>query len=299
MGILVSVPKFFDNRYIHFSDTAKDVPSTESPDHLSAVAMNQAGHSVCFFPNEVPTGRHDRDCTRVRAWFVDLDYKGGIKPTLDDILNLSPLIPSYIVESSPHGWHVYFLAKNGSVQSFREMQERLIQHFGSDHKIKNLARLMRRPGFYHMKDPNNPFLSAVVFESDARYAENQMRLTFPAAETDDEDEVSPQEPAKPYVKDDNNIFDYIRHYNSRAILTQLSGTQYVGFKQYRFLRKGAHYNIVVDGKDTGSFINEKGTIIATDERYSGGAVEWLLYYPAVQNNRIKAMRAIKEVMSWD
>jgi hypothetical protein len=301
----MDIPKFFDNRYIHFYDQPEEKPSTESPDNSSAVAMNLQGYSVCFFPNEVVGGRHNKDCQRVRAWFVDIDYKGTAKPPVEDLLQHSPLIPTYIVESSAHGYHIYFLAKVAGIDTFKDIQERLVDWFGGDPKCKNLARLMRRPGFFHMKDPTKPFLTSVIYKSDAKYTEAQMRMAFPAPIDEDEDDptvdtgVGAEPSTQPYDETKDSLFDYIRHYNSRTILQALSGTQWVGFKQYRFVRKGAHYNIIVDGKDTGSFINEKGNIIATDERYSGGAVEWLLYYPAVRNSRVTAMHAIKGVMGWD
>lgn len=257
--------------------------------------MNKQGYSVCFFPNDVPHGRSDSNCLGIRAWFVDIDYKDEIAPDLDTVMALSPLIPSYIVRSSLNGYHLYYLARSPLISDFTTIQKGLVNFFGGDPKCVNPARIMRRPGLYNMKKPDEPFLVTLEFESDARYYQEQMLRYFPYIEPDDE----PMPTHAGASVDSDNIFDQIRHYDSRAILERLSGTQYVGFKKYRLVPKkakaGVHYNIIVDGKDSGCFVNSKGNVIGS-EGFRGGAVEWLVWYGF---SRVDAMKAIKEVMGWD
>lgn len=66
-----------------------------------------------------------------------------------------------IIESN-NGYHIYWAIKGGSISKFVPIQKALAQKFGSDPKITDLSRVMRIPGFYHMKNPKKPFLVRVI-----------------------------------------------------------------------------------------------------------------------------------------
>ncbi|MEW9671589.1 DNA-primase RepB domain-containing protein [Ammoniphilus sp. 3BR4] len=66
-----------------------------------------------------------------------------------------------IIETN-NGYHIYWVIKGGSISKFVPIQKALAQKFGSDPKITDLSRVMRIPGFYHMKNPKRPFLVRVI-----------------------------------------------------------------------------------------------------------------------------------------
>ncbi|MBD2870834.1 DNA-primase RepB domain-containing protein [Paenibacillus arenilitoris] len=66
-----------------------------------------------------------------------------------------------IVETG-NGFHVYWAIEGGSLAKFVPLQQALAARFGGDPLITNLKRVMRIPGFYHMKDPKAPYLVRVV-----------------------------------------------------------------------------------------------------------------------------------------
>ena len=66
-----------------------------------------------------------------------------------------------IVETS-NGYHIYWVVKGAAVDRFVPIQKALARKFGSDPMITNLTRVMRMPGFYHMKNPRKPYLVRVV-----------------------------------------------------------------------------------------------------------------------------------------
>lgn len=83
------------------------------------------------------------------------------------------------------GFHVYFLMKNATTQSFPKIQEALCRKFGGDKQVKNLARLMRIPGFNHQKYEKE-FLVKVIqwtdkyFESEEEFIEEMdLELDLP------------------------------------------------------------------------------------------------------------------------
>jgi hypothetical protein len=96
----------------------------------------------------------------VRALFVDLDKDGRAK--LEAVLRCERP-PDIVVESSPGKFHCYWL-NDGTVQleQFKLLQSKLAALFGGDPAINDLPRVMRLPGFFHLKDPSDPFMTRVV-----------------------------------------------------------------------------------------------------------------------------------------
>ncbi|MDQ0062177.1 ribosomal protein L18 [Paenibacillus harenae] len=83
-----------------------------------------------------------------------------------------------IVETS-NGYHIYWALRDGAVSKFVPIQKALAQKFNSDPLITNLARVMRIPGFYHMKDPNTPFMVRVVqWGRKKRFTQEELIRTF-------------------------------------------------------------------------------------------------------------------------
>ena len=86
-------------------------------------------------------GRKTENVTRVRALFTDTD---GPTPAAWH------LPPSMVVQSA-HGPHAYWLVSDCELAEFREAQQRLARHYGSDPKVCDLPRVLRVPGFLHQK----------------------------------------------------------------------------------------------------------------------------------------------------
>ena len=123
-------------------------------------ALNTAGHGIFVMINEGDLkGRSARNVIRVRALFVDSD-SGPIQPLLD-----AAIAPHIAVESSPGKGHGYFLVNDCPLDKFKERQHALAARFNGDRAVCDLSRVMRLPGFFHLK-------SAVPF---------QTRLIKPAA----------------------------------------------------------------------------------------------------------------------
>jgi len=117
--------------------------------------LNQIGAGVFITVNKTDGSgkRKAENITDVRALFVDSDT--GDLPPLE-------LPPSIIVQSR-NGQHGYWLLPSGEpLDSFTSAQKALVHHLGTDPAIHDLPRVMRLPGFIHMKDPNAPFLVRIT-----------------------------------------------------------------------------------------------------------------------------------------
>ena len=100
-------------------------------------------------------GRTAKDIVGLNALFGD--YDDG------DPQNLDKLPPPSAIIRSKNGVHLYwFLAKGQPVEQFRAYQEMLIELTGSDKKVKDPSRVLRLPGFLHLKQPSDPYMVQLV-----------------------------------------------------------------------------------------------------------------------------------------
>ena len=116
-------------------------------------ALSEAGAGVFVMVNEGDgivkpnenSCRKNTNIIRVRMLFVDLDGA-----PLSPITDASPS-PDIIVESSPGKWHTYWRVVDCPLDQFGPSQTGLAKRFDGDEIVKDLARVMRLPGFPHQK----------------------------------------------------------------------------------------------------------------------------------------------------
>ncbi|WP_138755985.1 DNA-primase RepB domain-containing protein [Paenibacillus sinopodophylli] len=87
--------------------------------------------------------RTKKRVTKLKKAFIQ-KFKNHIKDTM-------------IIETK-NGYHIYWVVQGASVHKFVPIQKALAKKFSSDPMITNLSRVMRIPGFFHMKNPESPFM---------------------------------------------------------------------------------------------------------------------------------------------
>ena len=108
--------------------------------------LNEAGAGVFVTINETDlTRRKAENIVRVRAVFIDLDG-APLEPVLKHDAQ-----PHMVVTTSPGKWHVYWRVEGLELGEFQDAQRSLIEKFDSDPAVKDLPRVMRLPGFFHLK----------------------------------------------------------------------------------------------------------------------------------------------------
>lgn len=115
-----------------------------------------------------------------KAQFVDFDdcpFEEQIRR-----LNEFPLEPSIILRTKK-SLHPYWLLKDGEMKKFREIQQRLIQHFGTDPVIQNESRVMRLYGFNHCKTDDPVLVRLIKFNPEIRYTQQQLCEVLPELKT--------------------------------------------------------------------------------------------------------------------
>lgn len=145
-------------------------------DHILSTlkARNDKGEGIFFIPNG--DGQLDKLVKHARAQYIDIDDYSFLQQI--EMLNEFKLEPSIIVKAKK-SLHAYWLLQDGDVRYFREIQERLIQHFGSDVRIKNESRVMRLYGFNHNKTDTPTLVKLIKFNPELRYTQQQLHEVLP------------------------------------------------------------------------------------------------------------------------
>jgi len=89
-------------------------------------------------------GRTAKNVVKIRALFIDLDGSPW-EPAAER------LKPHMRVESSPGRWHLYWLVGDCTLDEFTPIQKAIARRFNGDPACHDLPRVLRVPGFYHLK----------------------------------------------------------------------------------------------------------------------------------------------------
>lgn len=134
-------------------------------EHFDELAeLNRRGAGVFITVNQTDLkGRKLGNIVRPRCVFQEADRTGAPVP---------PIAPHIVVESSPGKFHRYWLIdQEGDAVPWSDwsaVERRLVADFGSDPNAKDSARVLRLPGFFHVKNPAQPHLVCIVEASAAQ-----------------------------------------------------------------------------------------------------------------------------------
>lgn len=153
------IQTFDDNKVRKNTGASPDLVKTFNVDLEGAESLlpvlqglNERGAGIYFCVNEVEgTVRSNDTVVNIRAAFLDLDGS-----PLQPALNCNPDI---VVQTSPDKFHCYWRLEKpepADKARFKVLQRGIAASFKGDKSIVDLARVMRIPGFYNMK--NEPFL---------------------------------------------------------------------------------------------------------------------------------------------
>lgn len=136
-------------------------------------SLNDRGAGIFVTVQETNLkGRKEVDILNIRAYFCDHDNK------LPDTYHLEP---TFIVETSGNKGHSYWVLNDyekANKENFQSLQNRLIEHYQSDKACKDLARVMRLPGFFHNKDKDNPQMVKTFVVSEKTYTKQEIEANL-------------------------------------------------------------------------------------------------------------------------
>ncbi len=119
---------------------------------------NQNGWGIFVCINAMDgVGRELSNLQYIRTHVVDMDNPLSSADSYQRAINTNPK-PHFAVETSPGKYHVYWLVEPYTGNEFYNVQQRkLAQIYDGDKSVIDPTRVLRVPGFYHLK--GEPFLS--------------------------------------------------------------------------------------------------------------------------------------------
>jgi hypothetical protein len=228
----------------------------------------------------------------------------GTKAQQHKRLESSPLVPSFIVETR-RGYQAWWGAKNASADHWNAIVlERLVPYFGADKNARDICRILRAPGFLHLKDPAAPFRCRTVWRHDVAYTERQIAERFewkqdPAAAKQAHDEARRAAAAEARTTASTTcpvptetLWDAVYALDAAEGLLRLSGHWAVRGEVFTLKRAPrGRLNIWVDGRSSPCFVDENRRIGSP----SGGGptlAQWLRWYG---HDWSTVIRVLKEV----
>lgn len=156
-------------------------------------SINKKLYNIYYLPNypsiynkgETVEGHH---IDTFQWCFVDMDLKEGVwnKDTFLDTICSWELQPTKIVDSG-NGIHAYWKVTDLDAQSFLKLQRRLCRHFRSDEAVSKIYQLMRVPGTFNTKTPDEPKECVLLAETDLAYSCEQLDNALPPLSQQDAD----------------------------------------------------------------------------------------------------------------
>lgn len=223
------------------------------------------------FRNE---SRKIEDCIGINAWAIDMDAKDVSIIAQEVRIKQCPVKPSIIIRSK-NGYHCYWLAREGKMDNYRAIMERLITYFDADKSCTSINKSLRVPHFLHLKDPESPFEVLVVRLKEIYYSETEMLDAYP-------------EPIK-IGGMGQQFWQYVSQLNNEEMLLRFSGTPLMRDEIITFRpNSNGTKQIVVNGKSSSSWIDADGFIGSHD---GGGVtfIQWLQWYGNSKSAIAKAL----------
>jgi len=243
---------------------------------------NKKWAGVFFSINSMkPWERDKASVTKVNAWACEVDDLS--KEDQLKLISVAPLAPSLVIESNK-SYHMYWFAKDGTIENWTKICWWLRNFFGGDPAIaSDISRVLRVPGYNHMKDPNNPFMCSIVDWNWNYYTEEEMLKAYPDTETLAEKEakaIKKEQQLKQAIWNDD-AWDRIRAMDSKAMLEKISGTSLVWWDIITFKHNSNWTEqIYCNWKSTGCRIDKVGKIWSTDKWWPNWT-NWIAWYGGV------------------
>jgi hypothetical protein len=259
-----------------------------------AEKLNSGDHKKGIFwtVNEfVGDSNLQQNCSKLVSWYADVDNK---EIPINKILFAAKLYPSMVVKTKS-GYHCYWNCNNATMLNYSLLNKRITRCLTNERSVYDVSRILRVPGYYHWKDPANPFRCEIIWQLDVSYSEEQMLWACSKPHPDEIVEVKEQIYENKKQSSGDDFFAWLEKQNQQDLLQQLSGSLFVGGERYSFRsQRNGNSAIYVNGQMTACWIDKNGRI-GSHARGGPLVYNWLRYFgysPA------EAVKALKEVFKW-
>lgn len=247
---------------------ARIAPRTEGNLELME-DINSNGAGVFFSVNSMERGKRSiSSVTGVNARICEMDdyTKEEQKQKIHDC----PIRPSMVVESKK-SYHMYRFSEDGTVEKRKEICKGLRDYFDWDPAVVDISRVLRVPGYYHLKDRDDPYMIECVYFDGKKRTEQEMLNAYP---------YTPPIPkiVKARKIEGNDFREVVNQWSASGMLQRLSSTSLVNGESITFEQNtNGTQQILIDGKATWCWI-DTGDKIGSNDEWGPSRVNWVIWY---------------------
>ncbi len=179
---LARLPSSELTQFQYFDDSEKKDP--QKAKSVSAFVRDKAkqrqgdGCGVFFSVNGFREKRKKENLALLRGFYIDWDAQKAGAQTLAEVtagkvnmlrrlLLLEGVFVPHVIIETKGGLHCLWLVEFGEhalmPEMYTEHQGEIVTYFGADPGAKDVTRVLRLPGFFHLKDPKNSFLIRFLY----------------------------------------------------------------------------------------------------------------------------------------
>lgn len=142
-----------------------------------AQKWNRQGYGIHWCPQVFKDDiRKTENLEKIQYWLADID--NGDKETMLRRIASLPVEPTHVVETK-RGYHVYWRAKDATIENYSKIEKGIAEALCADGSLITPTHTLRFPGFYHMKNPKDPFFVRWVWQKPQNeYSEAIMLRVF-------------------------------------------------------------------------------------------------------------------------
>lgn len=169
---------------VAFHDWNKEMPAKYVKSYDHAKKLNEDGYGIYETVNEFQELRRETHLVKLKYFYVEFDDKDK----LSQAQRLKYFLqPTKIIESKA-GYHVYWAIEDDLVSDwgiekaiviYKNIEKNLVAYLKADQGVKDVARVLRVPGFLHQKDPNDPYEIKYIYSSKMRYLSHSFFACIP------------------------------------------------------------------------------------------------------------------------
>jgi|DEB0MinimDraft_6_1074348.scaffolds.fasta_scaffold49065_2 hypothetical protein len=237
-------------------DWNRECPVIQIKNKDHAKELNKDGYAIYQTVNTFEEYRRETHLKKLNYFYVEFDDCNK----LDQAMRLKPFLePTKIIESKA-GYHVYWEIEDDLVKNegkdraiiiYKAILNQMVYHFNSDDAVKDVTRILRVPGYYHQKNPEDPFMIKKVYQSKAKYLSHQFLTCLKP--------LPIKKKKKPTAKDDNastEFWDKAHKFDVYEGLRRISGAPELGGEVIEVKNN----QIWVNNKPTANWIDDDGFI---------------------------------------
>lgn len=132
-------------------------------DAKDAKKYNEQGYGIHWMPQVFKGGvRKLENLENIRYWVADID--NGSKDVMMKRIGSLIIAPTFVVETK-RGFHVYWKANDATLDNYSTIERGISDFLCADGSLITPAHTLRFPGFYHQKNPKEPFLVQIVYKN--------------------------------------------------------------------------------------------------------------------------------------